>query len=89
MAGKTDDVGENQPSDNDRVLAVIQPDGERAVQTKLVLMNKAKLPTPGRKGGAEDEDANIQWVLKPIVARRGRKQTRPPSIGSMQIPGKP
>ena len=89
MAEKKDDGGEIAQADDDRTLAVIEPDGEGAVQTKLVLMNKPKPSTPGRKDPDEDVEANIEWVLKPIVARRGRKPSPPPSIGSMPVPGKP
>ncbi|MDP6945504.1 MAG: hypothetical protein QF464_15250 [Myxococcota bacterium] len=78
--------GEAEPvTGRDRTLAVIEPEGDNGVLTKLVLMNKPKPPEK-----RSDEAPNIKWVLEPIVARpgRGRGQT-PPSIGSMKVPGKP
>ena len=68
---------------------VVEADGEQGIQTRLVLMSKAK-PDDGDAGQADGPaEANIQWVLKPMVAKRRGRGSVPPSIGSMPVPGKP
>ena len=67
-------------------LSVIDAEGDKGILTRLIVMSKPKPPPPGD----EEAGANIEWVFKPMVARRGRGQTvSTPSIGSMQVPGKP
>jgi hypothetical protein len=66
---------------------VVEADGEQGIQTRLVLMSKAKPDDTGQADGPTE--ANIQWVLKPMVAKRRGRGNVPPSIGSMPVPGKP
>jgi len=66
---------------------VIEPDGEQGIQTRLVVMSRAK-PDDGAASTERPQEANIQWVFKPMTPRR-RGSKVPPSIGSMPIPGKP
>ncbi len=71
-------------SRDERAVASIDAEGDKGVLTKFVLMGKPKPETSER-----EPEANIEWVLKPMVARRGRGRSQaPPSIGSMQVPGK-
>ena len=74
------------PKGDERAQAVVEPEGDQGIQTKLVLMSKPKPDDGGQR--SEDEQANIRWVLKPMVPK-GRRSGPPPSIGSMPIPGKP
>ena len=61
-------------------------EGEGGVRTHFVVMNR---PKPS-KAALEGPEANIQWVFKAMVPKRGRgRRERPPSIGSMAVPGKP
>jgi hypothetical protein len=68
---------------------VIEPDDEKGIKTRLVLMSKATSDDGAAGQGEGPVPANITWVLKPMVARSRGRGGVPPSIGSMPVPGKP
>ena len=71
---------------NARVAATEEFESTSGLKTKIVVMNKPKPQQPGEK--TTDEEANIHWVFKPMVPKRGRgREQRAPSIGSMAVPG--
>ena len=65
MATNKKDTADTPPAEAGRTQAVIEPEGDQGVQTRLVMMNKAKAPTPGAR--SEDQEANIQWVFKSMT----------------------
>ena len=70
-------------NDSERAATVVEAEGEQGILTRLVLMG-----TPEPEDVERPDQANVEWVFKQMTPKRNKGAKKPPSIGSMQIPGK-